>query len=465
MSAIKGLEGTAGYIRIGTISSIDTDNFRCNLSFPGSYAVARDVPLTPSPLIGFMPEAGSNVAVFSMPGAGHRIISILDTPDSREPSEVLAKENKPGRIPRMETGDVYVGHKGRAYFNKYGDVRLSSAASRATIELKAEKALAEVYGYNFDLHTPGNNVRIRSKSTVDAGPLQTWGDMLSLEVNVPVAPPLDHEPDVLPTSLGRIQIDRLGNINASVMPLTPNAVSLGMNVVGSGSFGRGFPLNTVGMAFGATGNDQASLFTPKNSLLLTDLLGKAELSNLPSGNALLLSDAGEVRLGKSSLFPYFSIDASTQRMTMSQANGTVSLAADGSFTATDLAGDYLIGGTPLGLTMTGKTAVISATAGSMLLSSSSAATLAAPLVNLGLTPGGHVAFAEAIVYILGQLNILHQAIKTHTHVLTGVVTTGAGAGGLVTGSAAPSIELAAGGLIPPVPTPAQMGSTTVTAQV
>lgn len=462
MSVQRAFELASGYLRIGKITSVNTEKFRCDIEFPGTNSVARNVPFTPNPLFGFMPETGTHVSVCSRPGAGHRVIGLLDRPDSRKPEEVLVQENKPGTIPRMEMGDVYIGHRGRAYFSKHGDVYVTARGSRASLELNCEKAKAELYAYNFDIFTPGRNVRIRSQSTVAAA----WGDSLSLEVNMP-------GPELLQTHLGRINIDKFGSMNLDVLPLTAGAVNLSMGITGAIGLGRGFPLKTVGLEMGPVGLDSIDLFTPKHYFSMDPLMQRVALENLPGLTDLTMTDIGDVHLGSQS--SYFSVSRTLQSVSMRSALSRVELQDNGSLTLANNANDYNISGTSALLSLAGKTVDMMATAGPLGLSSTTVASIAAPLINLGAISAGHVAVVEALMIIFKKLDALHQAIKNHTHAISGVVVSGAGAGGQViggvlapdgsgSGGTSRALSLAAAGLVPPVPTAAQLGSTTVTVQ-
>lgn len=479
MSTDHGFAQTSGYLRIGRITSINPDTFRCDLEFPGTYSIARDVPINPSPLMGFMPETGSHVAVYSRPGMGNRILLPLDSPGTRTPEEFIENENKPGTIPNMETGDSYFGHRGRAYFNKHGDARLSSSASRATLELKAEKAKAELYAYNFDLFTPGRNVRIHSKSTTAIGPLQTWGDSLELDVNIPLAPGVDSAVEIPPTSLGKIKIGNTGNIGLNVLPPTglldlPGVSHLSMDTLGQIEIGHGPAgvLRTSGLSISALALGDVELFTPTSSLLLSKTLSLVSLENAVASTRLTMDGIGNATLG--TVTSYVGRDGMLLSTTMKTPlasisaydSGLISLIGPASSISMDVAGNSIFAGNNVSIN--------AAVAASMTAAAS--LSLAAPLISLGLVSGGHVAFAEALALVLQQLNVLHLAIKTHTHAFAGVVVSGLGAGGNViggvllpggtgSGGTTPSAELAAPGLIPPTPSAAAIGSTTVTAQV
>jgi hypothetical protein len=473
MSQQHGFSQTSGFLRIGQVTSVNTETFRCDIDFPGSYSSAKNVSIFPSTVFGVMPEAGSNVAVYDRPGIGKRVIMVLDSPDPRTEEEILLGERKPGSIPEMEEGDVYIGHRSRAYFSRNGDARIYARGNRASLELKSEKARAELYAYNFDLFTPGKNVRIRSYSTVPTGPLQTWGDALSLEVNVPIAPGLDSAPEVLPTTLGRIDIGKTGSVNIDVLPTLitgSGQVALDMSSVTTEiSLHRGWPLKASGLRLGAL--NEVSLFNTVSSLFMSQL-GGIELESLPGKSRLVMAELGDVTL--TNTLGILSIGVSGQ-VDISSPLANLELRPDGSFGIFPNSLSYGLGVSAAGdLTFSGNSASISSLTTSVL-SGTAGVSLIGPLISLGLVSGGHVAFAEALVLVLQKLNILHQAIKLHTHSFAGVVVSGAGAGGQViggvllpngtgSGGTSPSAELAAAGLIPPVPTAATLGSTTVTAQ-
>ena len=82
------------------------------------------------------------------------------------------------------------------------------------------------------------------------------------------------------------------------------------------------------------------------------------------------------------------------------------------------------------------------------------------LINLGDSTVGHVAIAEALVVVFQQLNILHQAIKNHAHIVTNAVP----AVPSVQVLAPMSPQLQSAQLVPPPPSAAFLGSKTVSVQ-
>jgi hypothetical protein len=426
MGIESGFGETSGYLRIGKITSVRPDVFRCDLSFPGTYSSAKDVSIIPNPLFGFMPTVGTYVGVYDRPGVGKRVLCLLDAADGRSPDEILEQETKSGTIPTMEPGDVYIGHRGRAYFNKHGDVHISARGSRAYLDLKCEKAKAELYAYNFDIFTPGNNVRIHSSSTVPLGPLQTWGDSLSIEVNTPLASAgIDDAPEVLPTNLGRLKISNVGSIDLDVLPMSA-AVNLHMDITGQIGLGRGLGVKTIGLDISPVGTDIVKLYTLGSNLILNNSSQTVTLSNLIPKTSLLMDGTGNVTLG--AIESYFKRDFAGKTVTMVTSGGSITLKDTGE------------------IIQTGKTVDINGTAG---------VTLIGPDIKLGQTPAGHVAFAEILYNILNQLYALNMKIMVHTHPVVGVVPAG-------TPLAAPSPILI--GAVPPVPPLSTIGSTTVSAQ-
>lgn len=346
---------------------------------------------------------------------GNRVLFPLDMVDGRSSDDVLERETKKGTVPRMETGDMFVGHRGRAYFNKHGDVTVFARGMRASLDLKCEKAKAELYGYNYELSTPGKNVRIHTKSTVSSGPLQTWGDSVYIEVNAPLAVgSMDTLPDALQTNLGRLKIENTGSLSLEVLPLSLNA-SLSADITGQIELGRGYPIHTVGLLVSPVGTDRVTLFTPTAHLLLDSVTNEVTLRNSAQNTQLQLTAAGD--------------------MSMLGPVGDFNISA---------AGD---------LTYTGKSVDIQTTA-SALISAASSLNLQAQSIAIGAVAAGHVTIAELLAPIWAKLDAICILLATHVHPTA------------VPGpaSVAPSLAVLAVPQVVPLGTAALIGSTTVTTQ-
>jgi len=446
-----------GIIRIGQIDSINTDAFTCNINFLGSYSSAKNVPFNPHPLLGMMPSVGSMVVVYDNPGYGKRVLMPLYEREELTVEQLQERPTQSGLVPDMREGEIYIGRHGRAYFDNSGNVRIESEMARSGLELKSEKARAELYGYNFNLYTMGNNVRIRSISTVSTGPLQTWGDSLSLEVNIPIAPGLDSAPEVIPTNLGKISIDKLGSVN---MDVSSKLLNFKMDAMtGLISIGRG-TTKLIGVEVGPISDAYVSMFSPMGELFVSSD-GLSSISSTPGKSSLELAPDSGITL--TNTIGTISIDPDG-RVGFLGPNGSIELMADGSLSMLSNTLDWGISADSGGnLAFTGNNVDISAGTTSTL-SGDTSIILRSPSISLGLIPMGHVAIAEAIVAELQKLNTTLQAMAIHTHVISGIVTSGPGSGGAVAGQAQASLTLLASGLVPLVPLASTIGSTTVTAQ-
>jgi hypothetical protein len=457
-----------GTLRIGQVSAVDTVNFTCDVNFGGSYSGATKVPLSTHPSCGTMPSSGDTVMVYDHPGYGKRFLGSLYEDEGLTVEQIQERPATPGLVMNLNEGEAYIGRWGRAHFDNQGNARIQSQAARSGLELKHEKAVAELFGVNFDHYTSGKNVRIHTSSST---PL-TWGDSISIEVNNPIAPGNDSAPEVIPSNLGRLVISNTGTVNIDVLPLTPTPLNLDMSIDGSVFLGRlvgpitPVSVNTKTAGLSMSPLDDMLMFNTKGYLLV-DRLGNVEGQSSVGLSTLTLSKTGDVTL-KNPLGKML-IDASGN-ISLTGPAAKLDILQTGSFEAAS-PGAYSLGMSPVGdLIYTGKSVDISATGPVFLggtvssVLGSGSVNLVAPFINLGGVTTGHVAFAEAMVLVLQRLNLLHQLIRTHSHAVQGAVITGLGVGGSVTGLASPSTELAPAATIPPVPTAAQIGSTTVAAQ-
>ena len=458
-----------GALRIGIVTSTDSSKFRCDVSYLGTYQDSRSVPTNPNANFGVMPEVGSLVACYDHPGIGTKVIAVLDKPGNASLDEMLIREDKAGYVPNCNDGEAFIGGSsgGRAHFDNQGNVIVSSQMHRAVLELTSDQATALIYGNNFDFYSQGKNARVHSKTTITDVPPLTWGDSLYMEVNIPASPLPASQIQVPPTTLGRFAIQNNGSLEATALPGTAVQTGLQISPLGSIDLGRGdgttpISINIVGMSVSTL--NAVDIFNPLASMFIGPD-GRIKLLSTPGFASLTLDVDKSIKL--TNLVGTFSVDAAGN-VVASNANSQVKVAADGSFLIAPIAlTPYMISANAVGdVSVIGKSVGISATtsvalAGTMVnVAASASSTIASPLIRLGAVPAGHVAYAEALVLIFAQLNALNLAIKTHTHVVNGVVLA---TGNAVISTAMPSAELAAA-VVPPVPTPSGIGSTTVSAQ-
>ena len=404
----KAFEKASGLLRIGIIDSIYPDRFRCDIQFPGAVGnIVRDVSISPHAQFGIMPFKGDIVAVYDRPGYGKRVIAILQSKDDRDFLEILQDENKLGVIPEMASGDTYIGNNSRAYFYENGDAIISSDGDRAKIELRYEDARSILYGHNFSLESPGRGVRVRSVSTVSAGPLATFGDSLRLEVNTPIQGEV-----IEPITRGSMTIDNLGGIALDTLPYSPMPSNFSMDSIGNIELGRGYPTKTIGLVM-SSGSD-ISLFNP-------------------SGLIDISSDG--------------SIKAQTPL-------SEISLSSDGSF---DLSTEsYSLGITTVGgLSYIGKSVDIDATT-TALVRAASSLSMQANNINIGAVSAGHVTIAELLAPIWTAIDAMKLLLVAHTHTSSAPGSQSAPSAQLVALSATSFSTLGNANLI---------GSKTVTVQI
>lgn len=461
-----------GTIRIGQCSSVDTTNFTCDLTFVGTYSSATQVPLAPHPMMGMMPSAGDLVAIYDHPGYGKRVLFPLYESEDLTVSQLQDRPTQSGLVPNLNEGEVYIGRYGRALFDNQGNAYIQSQAARSGLNLKYDSSVSELYGQNLDIHTSGNNVRIHSSSSIPA----IWGDSLSLEVNIPIAPGIDSAPEVIPSNLGRLVIGNTGSVDIDVLPLSLSPLSLQVNSVGYISMGRLSgpitPISRPPLLAGLTIDifNTINLTNPLGGLSipgsLAVSLGNVSLRSAVANSSLNLLADGSIDIKNSSGF--FRID-SDGSMLMSNSSIGLDLGSDGSMSMIPSSLLWSLGINPSGdYAFAGKNVDISAAAAASIsavvasLTGSVSVNLAAPIISLGLVPAGHAAIVEALVLIFQQLAVFNTKIENHTHAIQGAVITGLGSGGSVTGIASPSLELAGFAPIPPVAS--AIGSQTVTVQ-
>jgi len=435
-----------GRIRLGAVTAINTKTFRCEVSFPDSIGGATNVIFNPSPAFGHIPRVGTICAIYDKPGHAKRLICSLSEISSRTPSEIAVREDTYGTVPRMESDDVYIGRHGRAYFNSNGDVSINSRKNRAGLDLKYDKARSELYGYNFQIFTPGKGINVHSGSAVYG----TVGDEFYIDKAVPVPPSPDNLPDPIIIPITQFKIDSVGNTGLRVGALVQGS-TLAMSIVGE--IGLRNPLAELNLHANAdielknqtvsldlVADDSAILQTSKSEMSIgTD--GGMVISG--PGASLEIEASGRVLLANQS-----------SEFEMFQAGGFDLSATSGGISLTSPSAS-------LGLPQAGQASLIST--GGAIIDGASLVKLQGALIQLGQTAAFHPALAEPISIILTVVSDFCLKVQAHTHVVTGSVISGLGAGGIVAATAGQSSVLAAAIPPPPGPTPL-IGSNTVTIQ-
>lgn len=536
----------SGSLNICQIESVDTDNFRCDVSIPGSYSFAKNIPLNPSPIFGVMPTANTLAVIYDRPGLGKRIIGLLNEINDTTPQEQLIREDFAGLYPNLKEGECFIGRHGRAHFDNKGNIYISAESERAGLELSYDDHKAKLYAYDLDLYTNQKNVRIHTEST-GVGVSKTWGDSLYIGVNVPLATPdIGVQVPIPPTPLGRMIIANTGAIDLELFPLTARTSNLSFGVQGEIQLGRGAYLMPKTVALSISKLDDVRLYnayaglslvgdqkysestgvspidgwrvtptviTPINQsgdtysgvdvtqIPVKPLFGGVELYSLVGENSLKLSPQGDIMLhnGSASL-NIFGQPAIAGNINFGNNKVELAMSSIGGFSVSSppsQGSTYNLGINSSGmLSFIGKNVDLYAPSiriGHQVgIGVTGLLSLEATAINLGLVPAGNVAFAQAILLLCQQLNKLNMVLKTHTHSISGTIiggqcavvspfgilpgtVTGNVVGGFVdpltktgsldsTGGASPSFNLALAGLIPPVPTLASLGSTTVTVQ-
>ena len=483
-----------GSIRIAQITSINVETFRAQLTFYdnpiGSSPLAW---ATPHPLFGIMPRAGSNVLVYCHNNGGNYILFPLSEPDNRSPADRLSRvASVPGLVPYMKEDEAYIGRSGRAYFDADGNVRISSLMNRCMIELKAKKSRTEISGYDFDIFTPGKGVRFHSTHLVPVTPLTPGaGDGFSLEINIPVAPVADSLPEVLPTTISKLDMDKIGNFEVSVFrgmskisadvlgnmafetgPLIPTT---GLRIGDPGSIPNSALINRVflrnkwgALDFSSTNPDiqlyqgygvptailefdalsNISLRRPKAGLKISAIPAPAEVHLFNAASDLEMWGDGSLYWTNnvSSIFSY------TSSRTAGISAGNLNLFGDAVATMVSL-GPATVQGTTTNLI---GTLITNLAAPVVNIVGVAATNVTGAAINIGAVPAGHVAIAEMMIATFVTMQAFNKILQLHTHPYMNF--------GAVNFTF-PSLELNAAGVsVPPVPSAAASGSLTVTVQ-
>lgn len=503
----------AGSLRIGTIESINTDNYMCTVSYGDSLGQPQNTIIAPSAYFGTMPAIGSQVAVFDKGGQTRQVISVINTPSDINPNPSIADLMlhlfEPGDIPRMQLDECFIGRKGRAYFDNGGNVMVGCENNRAILNLISSKGKAELFGPTFHVHTTGGRVGLRSANSLlsSVNPIGI-ADEIWMEKSIPLPMVPNSVADTIPSLFAHVGIDFAHNIEAAIYatPLTKYSV-LQLGVLGDIALEKGLPIKNVGLNISVlndihlrntlgylrinelggislgTGSDILSTMTQGFSCtaaheveVFNELAG---LDISPAGDAhvynklayMSLSKIGDAFLGigssaLSTMMQGFLCQNAGASADVKMFNSIAELEFDplGDITLTNVSTTLMMNTASGLVNLTGLNNQIIGT-NSVLLQGLNLAQVFAPLINIGATPVGHAAIDEMVVSALNAIaaavNAFNILLSSHTHMMNGSVTSGAGIGGSVTGIAAPSAQVS---VAPVIIVPVSLGSKTVTVQ-
>ena len=172
-----------GRIRLARIlSPATTDNgYRCDIEALDT--TARYVAVcNPSPYGWINPDVGALVYFLDAPYA-KRVIGVLHDVDvsTRTLEETYNQEEPSSSVRVMNPGDAYYGKYGRASFPRNGDVDIVSFSTRSRIYLEQSTGTSYFSGYNLDLFTQGQPIRLYTECSAGQG--KGVGDILHVQSN------------------------------------------------------------------------------------------------------------------------------------------------------------------------------------------------------------------------------------------------------------------------------------------